>query len=122
GRVWPGGMFAFAGRRHDRLKVGGFSVFPAEVETELRRAPNVREVALVGLPDERLGERPVALVVPDEGFDPAQFLGWAEEHVAGYRRPRDVTVVDSIPRGNHGKVNRDRATALALDRFSEARS
>ncbi|MDX1659092.1 MAG: class I adenylate-forming enzyme family protein [Nitriliruptorales bacterium] len=118
GRVWPGGLFAFAGRRRDRLKVGGFSVFPAEVETELRQAPHVREVALVGIPDDRLGERPVALVVPEDGFDAEAFLQWAERHVAGYRRPRQVAVVEEIPRGNHGKVARGTATELANEHLS----
>lgn len=115
GRVWPGGMFSFAGRSHDRLKVGGFSVFPAEVESELRRAPGIREVALVGVPDERLGERPVALVVAEDDFEPDRFLSWAEEHVAGYRRPRAAVTVEAIPRGNHGKVARAEATRIAVE-------
>jgi HIP---CoA ligase len=55
GRVFPGGLFQFSGRARDRLKVGGFSVFPAEVEHELRDAPGVKDVAVVGVPDERLG-------------------------------------------------------------------
>lgn len=113
GRVWPGGFFSFAGRHRDRLKVGGFSVFPAEVEEELRQADGVVEVALVGLPDDRLGERPVALVVAGEGFDGQAFLTWAEERVAGYRRPRAVAIVDALPRGNNGKIDRRRATELA---------
>jgi acyl-CoA synthetase (AMP-forming)/AMP-acid ligase II len=66
-RVWPGGFFTFMGRGRDRLKVGGFSVFPAEVESVLREHPDVAEVVVVGIPDERLGERPVALVVPRRG-------------------------------------------------------
>lgn len=121
GRVWPGGMFTFAGRRHDRLKVGGFSVFPAEVETDLREHPDVRDVAVVGLPDERQGEVPVALVVPEgDGFDGGSFLEWAERRVAGYRRPRRVFVVDGLPRGNHGKVDRAAATGMAEERATEA--
>lgn len=121
GRLWPGGLFAFSGRDGDRLKVGGFSVFPAEVEEELVGAPGIAEVALVGVEDDRLGERPVALVVPSSGeFDEGRFLAWAEEHVAGYRRPREVLVVDQIPRGNHGKIDRDRATAMAEERLERA--
>jgi acyl-CoA synthetase (AMP-forming)/AMP-acid ligase II len=113
-RVWPGGIFTFVGRRRDRLKVGGFSVFPAEVETILRTHPGVADVALVGVPDERLGERPVALVVPkDQGFDTEAFLAWAAEHVAGYRRPREAKVVSALPRGAHGKIDRAAATRMA---------
>lgn len=121
GRVWPGGVFQFAGRAKDRLKVGGFSVFPAEVEQELRAAPGLADVALVGVPDERLGERPVAVVVPDAGFDAEDFLAWGREHVAGYRRPTDVVEVDALPRGNHGKIDRSAATALASDELERAR-
>lgn len=122
GRIWPGGVFAFTGRSRDRLKVGGFSVFPAEVEEELHDNPDVHEVAIVGVPDDRLGERLVALVVPNEGFDPDAYLDWAAEQVAGYRRPREVYVVDHLPRGNHGKIDRERATAMALERTGTAAS
>lgn len=120
GRVWPGGMFTFAGRRHDRLKVGGFSVFPAEVEGELRDHPEVRDVAVVGLPDERQGQVPVALVIPEaDGLEDGPFLRWVEERVAGYRRPRQVFVVDGLPRGNHGKIDRAAATRMAEERAAE---
>ncbi len=121
GRVWPGGILQFAGRRHDRLKVGGFSVFPAEVENELREHPGVEDVAVVGLPDERQGEVPVALVVPSgQGFDTAAFLAWAEDEVVGYRRPRRAFVVDGLPRGNHGKIDRATATEIAQEHATEA--
>lgn len=115
GRVFPGGLFQFSGRAKDRLKVGGFSVFPAEVETELRDAPGVADVALVGVPDDRLGDRPVAVVVPADGFDADAFLAWAAEHVAGYRRPREVVTVDRLPRGNNEKLDRSAATELARE-------
>lgn len=120
GRVFPGGFFQFSGRAKDRLKVGGFSVFPAEVEAELRDAPGVADVAVVGVPDDRLGERPVAVVVPADGFDADAFLEWSHEFVAGYRRPRQVVTCERIPRGNHEKVDRDTATELALSRLAES--
>jgi long-chain acyl-CoA synthetase len=121
GRLYPGGVFAFAGRRRDRIKVGGFSVFPAEVEETLVTAPGVAEVALVGVPDERLGERPVALVVPTSAgaVDPGELLAWAGAHVAGYRRPTAVLVVEAIPRGNNDKVARGEATDLAVRLLEE---
>ena len=115
GRAFPGGLFQFSGRAKDRLKVGGFSVFPAEVETELRQAPGVADVALVGVPDDRLGERPVAVVVPGDGFDEQAFLDWASDQVAGYRRPRQVVTCERLPRGNNEKVDRAAATDLAVD-------
>lgn len=118
-RLWPGGVLTFVGRTRDRLKVGGFSVFPAEVEEILRGHPDVKDVVVVGVEDERLGERPVALVVPGAGgFDAPAFVEWAHEHVAGYRRPREALVVDAIPRGNHGKIDRAAATRVAEERLA----
>jgi acyl-CoA synthetase (AMP-forming)/AMP-acid ligase II len=114
-RLWPGRVLQFAGREKDRLKVGGFSVFPAEVEQELVAAPGVAEVAVVGLPDARLGDRPVALVVPLASFDVAAFFAHARSEVAGYRRPHGVITVDAIPRGNNHKVDRDAATRIAVE-------
>lgn len=120
GRVWPGGVFQFAGRDKDRLKVGGFSVFPAEVEHELRSAPGVADVALVGVPDDRLGDRPVAVVVPAGDFDADAFLAWTKEHIAGYRRPTRVVETDELPRGNHGKIDRATATDFAVSELEKA--
>jgi acyl-CoA synthetase (AMP-forming)/AMP-acid ligase II len=118
-RVWPGGFYTFMGRSRDRLKVGGFSVFPAEVETQLREHPDVAEVVVVGIPDERLGDRPVALVIPRrQPFDAAAFVEWAGGKVAAYRRPREAIAVESLPRGNHGKIDRAAATRLALERLA----
>jgi acyl-CoA synthetase (AMP-forming)/AMP-acid ligase II len=103
------------GRGKDRLKVSGFSVFPAEVETLLREHPDVAEVVLVGVPDERTGDRPVALVVARRApFDTEAFVTWAAGKVAAYRRPRAALVVESLPRGNHGKIDRAAATRLAM--------
>jgi acyl-CoA synthetase (AMP-forming)/AMP-acid ligase II len=117
-RVWPGGFFAFVGRSKDRLKVSGFSVFPAEVETILREHPDVAEVVLVGVPDDRTGEKPVALVIPKgEAFDAEGFVTWAAGKVAAYRRPRAAVVVKALPRGNHGKIDRAAATRIAVERL-----
>lgn len=117
-KVWPGGFYSFMGRSRDWLKVGGFSVFPAEVETLLREHPDVAEVVLVGVPDERMGERPVALVIPRrEPFDAEAVVGWAQEKVAGYRRPRQAIAVKALPRGNHGKVDRAAAARMAIEKL-----
>jgi acyl-CoA synthetase (AMP-forming)/AMP-acid ligase II len=113
-RVFAGGLFQFAGRSKDRLKVGGFSVFPAEVEEELRDAPGLDDLAIVGVPDDRLGDRLVAVVVAGGSFDADAFLRWAKDETAGYRRPTEVVEVDELPRGANGKIDRDAATELVL--------
>lgn len=113
GRVGPGGLLVFSGRRKDRLKVGGFSVFPAEVEAALATHPDVAEIAVVGVADARMGELPAALVVARGArFDADAFMAFAEVQVAGYRRPRHVRVVDALPRGGNGKLDRSAATEM----------
>jgi len=116
-RLFPGGFFSLVGRSRDRLKVAGFSVFPGEVEAALRAHPDVVDVALVGVPDERLGQRPVALVVAREpaAFHPDAFVAWASRAVAGYRCPRAAWCVPELPRGPNGKVDRARVSALAAE-------
>jgi acyl-CoA synthetase (AMP-forming)/AMP-acid ligase II len=118
-RLFPLGFFQLAGRTHDRLKVNGFSVFPAEVEEILREHKQVAEVVLVGIPDERMGEKPVALVIPPTGtvFDKEAFLEWAKVKVSGYRRPHDVIAVEDLPRGGNGKISRSTATKQACELF-----
>ena len=112
-RLGPAGTFALVGRNADRIKVGGFSVFPAEVEAELRGHPAVLELAIVGVRDERLGERPVALVVPRGPFHPEEFVDWAAARVAPYRRPRAAVTVPALPLGKNGKIDRRAAASLA---------
>jgi acyl-CoA synthetase (AMP-forming)/AMP-acid ligase II len=119
-KVWPGGFYSFMGRSRDRLKVSGFSVFPAEVETLLREHPDVAEVVLVGVPDDRMGDRPVALVVPRRRpFDERAFVAWASGRVAAYRRPREAFAVDALPRGHNGKIDRTAATKLAVHEIAQ---
>jgi HIP---CoA ligase len=94
----------------DRLKdmfiVGGFNAYPAEIENGLLAHPAVGQVAVVGAPDERLGEVGVAFVVPrpDQAIDPADLVAWARDRMANYKVPRRVVVVDSLPMNASGKV------------------
>jgi HIP---CoA ligase len=94
----------------DRLKdmyvVGGFNAYPAEVEEILSRHPGIAECAVVGVPDERLGEVGLAFVVPRPGtsLDAAEIVTWSRENMANYKAPRNVHVVDALPRNASGKV------------------
>jgi acyl-CoA synthetase (AMP-forming)/AMP-acid ligase II len=93
----------------DRLKdmyiCGGFNVYPAEVEQTLARLDGVVEAAVVGVPDERLGEVGRAFVVR-RGETPTEddVLAWCEERLANFKRPRSVVFVESLPRNLSGKV------------------
>jgi acyl-CoA synthetase (AMP-forming)/AMP-acid ligase II len=96
----------------DRLKdmfiVGGFNAYPAEIEGTLLGHPGISQVAVVGVPDPRLGEVGRAFVVPRPGTDPealaAELPAWARERMANYKAPRTYEIVDSLPLNASGKV------------------
>jgi acyl-CoA synthetase (AMP-forming)/AMP-acid ligase II len=96
----------------DRLKdmyvSGGFNVYPAEVEAVLRQHPDVGQVSVIGVPDRRMGEVGMALVVPTGGDGPDDLGGalsvWSRERLANYKVPARVQVVDSLPLNASGKV------------------
>ena len=102
------GTVGFAGRSKDVVKVGGFSVFAVEVERALEEHPDVLEAAVVGLPDERLGEVTAAAVRvrPGAPRDPGPLLAWAREEMASYKVPRRLVVVDELPRTGTTKVQK----------------
>ena len=107
-RRGPLGSIVFAGRRKDVVKVGGYSVFAAEVERALEEHPDVLEAAVVGLPDARLGQVPGAAVRlrPGSSATPASLVAWGRESMASYKAPRQVVVVDDLPRTGTQKVQK----------------
>jgi malonyl-CoA/methylmalonyl-CoA synthetase len=113
------GELRIVGRRAtDLIKTGGYKVGAGEVEAALLEHPAVREAAVIGLPDDDLGERIVAFVVPAPGAPPrAEELS---DHVARllapHKRPRDVRLVEALPRNAMGKVLKKALAAAAADR------
>ena len=100
------GNLTITDRLKDMYTVGGFNAYPAEIEQVLARHPSVGEVAVIGVPDARLGEVGAAYVVVPAGrsLDGDELIGWARERLANYKVPRSVTVVDALPRNASGKV------------------
>ncbi len=96
----------------DRLKdmfiVGGFNAYPAEIEALLGAHPAIAQAAVVGVPDERMGEVAHALVVPAAGveLDGADVVAWAKDNMANYKAPRTVEVLTELPLNASGKVLR----------------
>jgi len=94
----------------DRLKdmfiVGGFNVYPAEVEQLIARHPKVSEAAAVGVPDDRLGEvcRAYVIARPGAEIDPAEIIEFCRERIAHFKVPREVVIVAELPRNAAGKV------------------
>ena len=97
------GMHRIVGRESvDLIKTGGYRVGAGEVETALLGHPGVAEAAVVGMPDDDLGQRIVAFVVGDA--DPDALINYVAEQLSVHKRPREVRVVDSLPRNAMGKV------------------
>ena len=115
----PMGTVRFQGRAKDVIKVGGYSVYAVEVEAALAAHPAVAEAAVLGVPDERLGEVPVAAVRLEPGAiaDPADLLAEAAAGLAYYKRPRQLVVLDALPHTGTGKVQKDRLRPLFSSRL-----
>jgi HIP---CoA ligase len=100
------GYVRITDRKKDMFIVGGFNAYPAEIENLLLGNDALAQVAVVGVPDERLGEVGMAFVVPRPGVtvDAGEVIAWAREHMANYKAPRYVEVVDALPLNASGKV------------------
>jgi acyl-CoA synthetase (AMP-forming)/AMP-acid ligase II len=96
----------------DRLKdmfiMGGFNCYPAEIENLMFAHDGVAQVAVIGIPDERMGEVGMAFVVPASGqtLDPEALSAWCREQMANYKVPRRIALVDEIPVNAAGKVDK----------------
>ncbi len=109
------GILYITGRVQEKIIVGGFNVYPAEVEDALRRSPLVLDAVVVGVPDDRLGERPVAGVVWAGPPDPDALTAAARGELAAYKVPRAYFPLDAVPLTPRDKVDRRRAAALAAE-------
>ena len=100
------GYLRITDRKKDMFIVGGFNAYPAEIEGTLLRHPAVGQVAVVGVPDERLGEVAMAFVVPrpGQGVDPDELIAWSRDQMANYKVPRHVKLVEALPLNASGKV------------------
>ena len=102
------GYLRIVGRLKDMVIVSGFNVYPREVEDALLAHPDVAEAAVVGVPDSRTGEQVRAAVVANPGSDVTAdvLLAFCRERLARYKLPREIRVLDSLPRLATGKVER----------------
>jgi long-chain acyl-CoA synthetase len=110
------------GRSRELIKTGGFQIWPAELEQVVRQAPGIADVTVVGMPDPRLGEIPVAVIVPTDPAADAEELEGAvidhcRERLAHYKSVRKVLVLDSLPRSEVGKVRRDELESVVRERL-----
>ena len=124
GYVDDEGYLFLTDRIKDMIVSGGENVYPVEVEEVLSQHPDVDEVAVIGMPDERWGELVTALIVPREGSTPSrdELVDFARSRLAGYKLPRSVELVGELPRTPTGKVLkrelRDRRSQRAISLYT----
>jgi acyl-CoA synthetase (AMP-forming)/AMP-acid ligase II len=109
GVMTEAGCLRIVGRLKDMFIVGGFNAYPAEIENALLRHPAIQQAAVIGIPDERLGEVGMAFVVARAGatISSAEIIDWSRREMANYKVPRVVEVVAELPLNATGKVMKD---------------
>jgi HIP---CoA ligase len=104
GELDDAGRLRIVGRVKDMFIVGGFNAYPAEIENALLRHPAVQQAAVIGIPDQRLGEVGMAFVVASGDTSGEDIIEWSRNEMANYKVPRVVEVVEALPLNATGKV------------------
>jgi malonyl-CoA/methylmalonyl-CoA synthetase len=97
------------GRQKDLIISGGYNIYPKEIEVLLDALPGVNESAVFGVPNADFGEETIAVVVPETGItlDPAALLAEITPHLARFKHPRRLEIVQDLPRNTMGKVQKN---------------
>jgi acyl-CoA synthetase (AMP-forming)/AMP-acid ligase II len=107
GTLDAAGRLRIDGRKKDMFIVGGFNAYPAEIEGFLLEHPAVAQVAVLGIPDQRLGQVGKAFVVPKITVSEGDLIAWCQRRMAGFKAPRYVEFRDELPVNATGKVMKD---------------
>jgi acyl-CoA synthetase (AMP-forming)/AMP-acid ligase II len=107
GRLDASGRLRIDGRKKDMFIVGGFNAYPAEIESFLLEHPAVAQAAVIGVPDERLGQVGKAFVVAGAAVSEDDLIAWCRQRMAGFKVPRYVDFLDELPLNATGKVIKD---------------
>ena len=121
GQLTEAGLLKIVGRVKDMFIVGGFNAYPAEIENALLRHPDVQHVAVIGIPDERMGEVGMAFIVrrPGSTVTGDDIIQWSREQMANYKVPRVVEFLDELPLNATGKVVKGALRERATERRSK---
>jgi acyl-CoA synthetase (AMP-forming)/AMP-acid ligase II len=124
GRVDEAGYLYIEDRVKDMIISAGENVYPAEVERVLRQYPDVADVAVIGVPDEKWGETVKAVVVPAAGaaVDEATLIAFARDRLAHYKSPTSVSFVPELPRNPTGKILKRRLRSSFMPVTPDAQS
>lgn len=107
GTLNAAGRLRIDGRKKDMFIVGGFNAYPAEIEGFMLEHPAVAQVAVIGVPDERLGQVGKAFVVPKSPVSEDDLIAWCRGRMAGFKAPRSIEFLDELPLNATGKVMKD---------------
>jgi acyl-CoA synthetase (AMP-forming)/AMP-acid ligase II len=110
GELTESGRLRIVGRKKDMFIVGGFNAYPAEIEGFLMEHPAVAQAAVIGVPDERMGQVGKAFIVAKDGGPGSgaeELIAWSRERMAGFKVPRYVEFLDELPLNATGKVVKD---------------
>jgi len=115
------GYFFITDRKKDMLLVNGINVYPREIEEVIYQFPGVKEAAVIGQPDRRKGEQPVAFVAPNEGviLNEKSLQQFVRDKLADYKVPRRVTILPALPRNPTGKILKNALRQLAQQSSSD---
>jgi acyl-CoA synthetase (AMP-forming)/AMP-acid ligase II len=119
-RIEEDGKVTLLGRGSNCINTGGEKVFPEEVEMAIKGHPDVYDVLVVGIPDEKYGQSVTAVVQPREGstVELEDLRSYLRQHLSGYKLPRALTLVEEIPRNATGKAQYPKAKELAMAAFA----
>ena len=122
GRVEPDGYLYIVDRAKDMIITGGFNVYSVEVEQALLQHPDVHECAVIGVPDDKWGERVVAVIQPYPGGSPdvAQIQAFVKSLIGSVKAPKQVEVWADLPRSKVGKVMKKDVRSVILRKLAEA--
>ena len=106
-RIDTEGFIYLVDRKKDLVICGGENIYPVEVEEIILRHPKVHDVAIIGIPDERLGEIPLAVIEakPDSNLEQDEVISFCEENLPRFKRPRSI-IFDHVPRNPTGKIEK----------------
>lgn len=120
GRMDEDGFFYILDRKNDLLISGGFNVYPREVEDALLACDGVVEAAVVGIPDEKWGERVHAVIAGRTGLDTDAVLAAVKQQLANYKQPKSIEVWPELPKSAANKILRREVRDIVTARASQS--
>ncbi len=121
GRLDEKSRLIVAGRKKEMIIRGGFNVYPAEVEEQIALIEAIQHVAVVGVPDQKMGERICACVVPlpDHQVTPDEIIRFCKERLAGYKAPDYVEIMDSFPMTTTNKIQKFEIKDMVIEKYGK---